>query len=226
MINKTVLVVTPHPDDETLGCGGTLLLLRNNGYKINWLIVTDVLEKYGFSKERIKSRNTEIELISKQYKFEKVNRLGIPTSRVDEMSKGELVGKISEVFNEIKPSIVFIPFYNDVHTDHKAIAEATISCTKWFRYPFIEKVLYYETISETDFNIDSTGSKFNPNVFIDVSQYLDEKMRIMSIYESEMGEFPYPRSEKAIRSLAYLRGSQSGAEAAEAFELLRANIKL
>lgn len=226
MINKTVLVVTPHPDDETLGCGGTLLLLKNKGYKINWLIITGISEEYGFSNEKVSSRNDEINKIVKRYGFEKVIKLGIQPSRVDEVSKGELVGKISTAFNEIKPNIIFVPFNNDVHTDHKLIAEATISCTKWFRYPFIENVLYYETISETDFNIDSTASRFNPNVYVDISNYLEEKMNIMHIYESEIEEFPFPRSEKAIRSLAYLRGSQSGSEAAEAFELLRANIRI
>jgi len=225
MMNKTALVITPHPDDETLGCGGTLLVLKNKGYQINWLIITDVFEEFGFSKEKVLSRNNEIEKVSKRYGFDKVIRVGIPTSRVDEISKGELVGKISSAFNEIKPNIIFVPFYNDVHTDHKAIAEATISCTKWFRYPYVEKVLYYETLSETDFNIDSTASRFNPKVYIDISQYLDEKLSIMKIYESEMDEFPFPRSEKAIRSLAYLRGAQCGAKAAEAFELLRANIR-
>lgn len=225
MMNKTALVITPHPDDETLGCGGTLLALKNKGYQISWLIITDMLERFGFSKEKIQIRNKEIDIVSKRYGFANVIRIGLPTSRVDEVLKGELVGKISNTFKEIKPSILFVPFYNDVHTDHKTIAEATLSCTKWFRYPYVEKVLYYETLSETDFNIDSTASRFNPNVYIDISEYLDEKLNIMKIYESEMGEFPFPRSEKAIRSLAYLRGAQCGAEAAEAFELLRANIR-
>lgn len=225
MKNKNVLVVTPHPDDETLGCGGTLLAFKKKGYQISWLIVTDMLEEYGFSKKLIRSRDSEINKVACRYSFSNVIKMKIPTSKVDEISKGNLVGKISNVFSEIRPNIILAPFYNDVHTDHKAIAEATISCTKWFRHPYVEKVLYYETLSETDFNIDSS-TRFNPNVYIDISEYLDDKLSIMKIYESEMGEFPFPRSEKTIRSLAYLRGAQSGFEAAEAFQLLRANIKL
>jgi LmbE family N-acetylglucosaminyl deacetylase len=225
-MKQIVLVITPHPDDETLGCGGTLLLLRNKGYEINWLIITDIYEDYGFSKAKVKARNDEISTVSQRYNFNKVVRIGIPTTKVDTLSKSDLVNKISVIFNDLKPNIIFIPFYNDVHTDHRAIAEATISCTKWFRYPFIEKVLYYETLSETDFNIDSTAKKFNPNVYFDISEYLEEKLDIMKIYKGEMAPFPFPRSEKAIRSIAYLRGSQCGTEAAEAFELLRANIRL
>lgn len=225
MNNKIVLVIAPHPDDETLGCGGTLLLFKEKGFQINWLIITEVFEEFGFSKERVQTRNNDILNVTKKYGFDNVIRVGIPTSRVDEVSKGKLVEEISNAFKEVKPNIIFVPFYNDVHTDHKVIAEATISCTKWFRYPFVEKVLYYETLSETDFNIDSSASKFKPNVYIDIGQYLDEKLEIMNLYESEMDEFPFPRSNKAIKSLAYLRGSQCGAEAAEAFELLRANVK-
>ena len=224
MIKESVLVITPHPDDETLGCGGTLLVLKNKGYEVDWLIVTDIYEKNGFSKVTIDSRNKEINKVNEAYGFRNVIRLGVPTSKVDELSKSELVTMISEAFNKLKPNIIFVPFYNDVHTDHKAIAEATISCTKWFRYPFIKKVLYYETISETDFNIDSTASKFKPNVYVDISRNLIKKIDIMNIYATEIDNFPFPRSEKTIKSLAYLRGSQCGAHAAEAFELLRANI--
>lgn len=225
MSRKIVIVVTPHPDDETIGCGGTLLALKEKGYCINWVIITSVYKENGYSSERIKSRAREIKKVKLEYAFDKVIEVGIPTTKVDEISKGELVSKISKIFNEIKPNIVFTPFINDVHTDHKMISEAVISCSKWFRYPYIEKILYYETISETDFNIDPSSRAFFPNVYFDISLYLDKKMEIMKIYDSELSDFPFPRSERAIRSLAYLRGSQSGVQAAEAFQLLRANIK-
>lgn len=226
MSSKTVIVVTPHPDDETIGCGGTLLSLKKMGYSVNWLIVTSVYEKDGYSCDRVRTRDDEIKKVELEYDFDSVIKIGISTTKVDELSKGELVSKISKAFNEVKPNIVFTPFINDVHTDHKLISEAVISCSKWFRYPFIEKILYYETVSETDFNIDPSNRIFFPNVYIDISLYLDRKIEIMKIYESELSEFPFPRSEKVIKSLAYLRGSQSGFEAAEAFQLLRANIKV
>ncbi|MFX4263256.1 PIG-L deacetylase family protein [Pelotomaculum propionicicum] len=225
MSNKNVIVVAPHPDDETLGCGGTILLLKEQSYKIFWLITTSISQENGFTKERIKKRQKEIKLVSDTYGFESVINLEIPSTKVGEVAYGSLIQMISKEFNEIKPNILFLPFYNDVHTDHKIIAEACLSCTKWFRYPYIETVLAYETLSETDFNINTCNKKFEPNVFIDISNYLERKIQIMNIYESEMSDFPFPRSDKAIRSLAYLRGSQSGSMAAEAFELQRANVK-
>lgn len=226
MRNKNVLVVAPHPDDETLGCGGTLLLLKNKGYRIHWLIVTSISEEMGFSKEKVKSRTDEIEKVARAYGFERTIHMGVPASRVDEIPYNQLVSMISDVFKKVKPNLIFLPFYNDVHTDHKVITEASLSCTKWFRFPYVNTVLFYETISETDFNINSSIKKFEPNVFIDISEYIGEKLRIMNVYESEMDEFPFPRSDKALKSLAYLRGSQCGAQAAEAFELQRANVSL
>jgi len=93
--------------------------------------------------------------------------------------------------------------------------EAASACTKWFRYPSVKRVLAYETPSETDFGIDPRDSGFKPNVFVDIGGQLDRKIELMKIYASEMGEFPFPRSEKALRALAQLRGSQAGFKAAE-----------
>ena len=112
-----------------------------------------------------------------------------------------------------------MPFAHDLHTDHQSIAKAMQSTFKWFRYPHIKKVLMYETPSETEFNFIENRT-FHPNVFVDISDYLNKKIETMNIYESEIDDFPFPRSEKIMRSLAALRGSQSGYEAAEAFELV------
>lgn len=225
-MTKRVLVVAPHPDDETLGCGGTLLALKNKGYTINWLIITGISEEKGYSSEIVDKRLDEIEIVADLYGFDNVISLEIPTTEVDQIGKNILIDKISQAFNNIKPNILLVPNMNDVHTDHKEIALAVLSCTKWFRYPYVEKTLFYETLSETNFNINTKDKAFRPNVYIDISDFLEKKIRIMKVYKSEMGDFPFPRSEKAIRSLAYLRGSESGTHGAEAFELLRANIKL
>jgi len=119
----------------------------------------------------------------------------------------------------VEPDIIYMPFAYDVHTDHQIIAKALQSTLKWFRYPHIKKVYMYETPSESEFNFVESRT-FRPNVFVNISQYIDNKIETMNIYEGEMGVFPFPRSEKTIRSLAALRGSQSGFESAEAFELV------
>ena len=221
-MNK-VLAIAVHPDDETLGCGGTLLKHKAHGDEIYWLIVTSIkgYENWdlGFSEEQIRKREREIEKVSQVYKFNRVFELEFPTMRLDEVSMSELISKISNVFKEIKPNVIYLPFKNDVHSDHRKVFEAVYSCTKIFRYPFIKKILMMETLSETDF-ADITNS-FIPNVFVDISKFLNKKLKIMKIYESEIGKHPFPRSLETMEALAKVRGAQAGYKYAESFMLLK-----
>ena len=113
-----------------------------------------------------------------------------------------------------------IPSFSDAHSDHRVVSEAVISSSKWFRLKGIKRILSYETLSETSFGL-SRGNNFNPNVFIDISPFLKQKIKVMNIYKSELGLPPFPRSEENIKALATIRGSESGYLAAEAFELLK-----
>jgi len=222
-LRKKIIVVTPHPDDETLGCGGTLLKYKEENHQIYWLIVTEMGD--GFSNEHKQRRKEEIYTVSNCYQFEEVFELNYPAAGLDKVPVGDLIGSISKVFAKVQPQIIFAPYPGDIHSDHKAVFDATVSCTKWFRHPSVEKVLTYETLSETDFSIDPDANGFKPNIYINISGFLEEKISVMNIYASEISEFPFPRSEKAIRSLAYLRGAASGYEEAEAFMLLKERVE-
>ena len=147
-------------------------------------------------------------------------RLNLKTSNLDQISKQLFIEKISKVFKKFQPNEIFLPFPGDAHSDHKLTFEASIACTKWFRYKFIKKVLAYETLSETNFNFDPNNKIFNPNLFVDISSKINKKIELMNIYNSEVFDHPFPRSEESIKSLAKLRGSQSGYRAAEAFMIL------
>ena len=214
-----ILVIAPHPDDETLGCGGILFKHKAEGDDIFWLIVTGISENTGWAKDVVIKRDNEIISVSKKYGFSDVFNLRLPTTKIDTLPLSDLIGKITKVYNNIKPDVIYMPFAYDVHTDHQIIAKALQTTFKWFRYPHIKKVYMYETPSETEFNFVE-NRVFRPNVFINISQYLGNKIETMKIYDGEMGDFPFPRSEKAIRSLAALRRSQSGFESAEALELI------
>lgn len=216
-----VLAVAPHPDDETLGCGGTLLKHRANGDDIYWLIATRMSERNGFAEDVIQTRNEEIQLISNLYGFRGVYQLDYPTMRLDEIPTADLVGSFSAVIKEIKPEVIYLPFRDDVHTDHKYVFDAAASCTKWFRYPYIRKVFAYETLSETEFGLNPSSNGFRPNYFVNISEYLPLKQSIMESYKSEISEFPFPRSKMGIEALARYRGLASNCEAAEAFMLLK-----
>jgi LmbE family N-acetylglucosaminyl deacetylase len=218
---KKVLVVAPHPDDETLGCGGTLLKHKASGDESHWLIVTGIDEATGFSAERVSARNHEIKTVSAIYGFDSVVNLNLPTTKLDILSMQQLVEMIGDVILKIKPEILYVPFPGDIHTDHKVVFQAVAACSKWFRFESIKRILAYETLSETDFAINPDINAFTPNVFVDISEFLQEKLQIMQIYKSEMGLFPFPRSEKAIVALSQIRGAAAGCEAAEAFMLLK-----
>lgn len=218
---KSILVVAPHADDETLGCGGTILRFRAQGYKVHWLLVTGMSEHSGFSKARIESRKKEIDTVANFYDFNSVHELNYPPAGLDTLSKGSIVASISAVVNEIRPEMVFTPYRNDAHSDHEVVFDSVMSAVKSFRTPFVKKVLAYETLSETDFGMKPEDGGFKANVFIDIQDYLDRKISILEVFESEIGEFPFPRSRKALTSLAYLRGAQCNAEAAEAFMLIK-----
>ena len=216
---STVLVIAPHPDDETLGCGGTLLKHKAQGDNIHWLIITAMLEDYGFSQEEINKRQAEINNVTSAYSFDSVHQTGFPAIHLDPVKLPDLVGSISKILSELQPDILYVPYLNDVHTDHQISMKAIQSCIKRFRYPFVKKVLMYETVSETHFNFVH-GKTFCPNVFNDVECYIDRKVEIMHMYPSEIAAHPFPRSEQSIRALSTLRGSQANFNEAEAFELV------
>jgi len=216
---KTI-VIAPHPDDEVFGVGGTLMRRKAEGAKVAWLIVTGISVETGWSEIKVKQRTDEIKKISALFNFDSVFELNFPTTQLDQVPMSDLVTAISNAFKNFKPEEVFVPHPSDVHTDHRIVFDAVTSCTKWFRYPSIKRVLAYETLSETDFGLESNKG-FWPNVFVDIDPYLANKLRAMNIYLSELEELPFPRSHEAIKALSILRGVASGFKAAEAFQLLR-----
>jgi len=218
---KKVMVIAAHPDDEILGCGGALLKYASMGYELAWLIATNVSETEGFTKERVESRQLEIADIAKGVPFKKVYKLNFPTTKLDQIPSGNLIGEISKCFMDFKPEIVLVLNRSDAHSDHRVLFEATMACTKSFRYPFVKKVLMYECISETEFGVTLAENAFLPNYFIDISPFFNRKLELMKIYASELGQHPFPRSEKNIEALATFRGATAGVEYAEAFHLIK-----
>jgi N-acetylglucosamine malate deacetylase 1 len=218
---KKILAVAVHPDDETLGCGGALLKHKNDGDDIYWLIITSMHVEDGWTAERIESRRNEINRVSEMYGFAAVHCLDFPSTRLDTIVMKDLIAEISKIIQKVEPNIIYVPNRSDIHTDHQVAFKAIMSCTKTFRYPFIKKILMYECLSETEFSPTLPADAFIPNVFVDITDFLEDKIKIMNMYQGEMGIFPFPRSEENIRALARNRGTVAGAEAAEAFVLLK-----
>lgn len=218
---EEILAIAVHPDDETLGCGGTLLKHKAAGDRINWLILTSMSKKYGYDEQLINMREQEIENISSLYNFDSVEKLRFPTTRLDTVPQGEIISMISKVMQSINPDVVYLPFKNDIHSDHRVAFEAAYSCTKSFRYPSIKKILMMETISETEFSPPFREDVFMPNYFVDITDFIEQKLSILEKYDSELGNHPFPRSKKNLKALATFRGATAGCEYAEAFMLLK-----
>lgn len=208
---SNVLVVSIHPDDETLGCGGSLLKFKQQGSNIFCVYVTD-----GNT-----SQKELIPILNDEYGFKKTFQLSFPELQLDDISLNIIIPKFVEIFNEIEPDIIFIPNRSDVHSDHRRIFKALIAATKSFRFPFIKKLLMYEVISETDFAPALPENIFQPNVFIDISDQFDQKMRIYRNFESEILSEPYTRSLETLKAHNRYRGSLINAFYAEAFVLLK-----
>ena len=218
---EKVIIISAHPDDEILGAGGTLLKHLENGDQLAWIIVTNISEKRGYSKGRVDTRENEIKMVTSMVGFSKVYKLEYPTMELDSSSVNEMIPRISSIFNDFQPSVVYVMNRSDAHSDHRYTFEAVISCTKSFRYPFIKKVLMYECISETEFAPALSERVFIPNYFVDISDYFSKKLEIMQVYESEMGVHPFPRSNRNIEALAIYRGASVGVNYAESFQLIK-----
>jgi len=217
---EKVLVVSVHPDDETIGCGGTILKHKLSGDKIYWLILTNVDTLNGWKNEIVVNRQKEIENVASSYGFDKIFKLDFPTTKLDQIPRNLQIEKISKVINDVKPSIVYLVNRSDVHTDHQIGFQSVYSCTKNFRYPFIKRILMYECLSETEFSPSTSENAFIPNVYVDITDFFQKKIEIIKIYNSEVMKDFYPRSLNNIEALAKIRGSRIGKKYAEAFVLL------
>lgn len=217
--DRRVMVVAVHPDDETLGAGGTLLRLREDGAKLGWLIVTHMAERYGWPGDRIAQRKQEIDTVADSFGFDYVRNLELRPAGLDAYPLAEIVQHMRVAFDEWQPDTIVLPFWEDAHSDHQVAFRAAKSCLKKFRSPYLRRAYSMEVVSETNF---SFPGQFKPQVYSDVTETLDRKIDIFGIYASEMQEHPFPRSADAIRALATLRGSEAGMRHAEAFQMIAA----
>lgn len=215
-----VIVISPHPDDETLGAGGSLLKLGHTGNQIYWLNITDVkMLGRGYDKAFIEKRKIQIEKINEYFGFEEFFNLQFPPAELNDGVKGELINAIGSIFDKVKPDWVILPDYNDAHTDHKYVFEAAYACSKIFRRSYIRRIMTMEIPSETNFGMPY--DTFKPNLYVDITNYLEKKMEALRIYDTEMGTPPFPRSEEAIKAQAIIRGVEAGTLYAEAFQVLK-----
>tara|TARA_B100002052_G_scaffold296033_1_gene323665 strand:+ start:3237 stop:3902 length:666 start_codon:yes stop_codon:yes gene_type:complete len=217
---KSILVISAHPDDETLGAGGLICKYSNLNYNVFVLTISGHLpplystEDYNTTIKEAKSAYKTLGVVD--YKF-----LDIPATFVKDKPINELNNEIFSIVKEIEPEIVVFPFY-DRHTDHRAVFDSTMVATRPVKEAKCIKLLAaYETLSETHWNSPYIEPNFNPNMIVDISHDIKKKLDASRCYKSQILDKEGPRSIKAIESLAHFRGSQAGFDYGEAYTIIR-----
>lgn len=218
-MNK-ILFIAVHPDDETLGCGGSILKHRDKSDEIYWLILTKANSKINSIDNFETIQKDYISSASMKYGFNRTIQFDFLETELDKYMKVEIINNIKKVVEEIEPNMIFLPNRCDAQSDHRIAFDAIYSCTKNFRFPYIKKILMYEVLSETEFAPALPEKAFIPNVFIDITPYIEKKLEIMRLFSTEQMEEPYPRAMSSIKALNRFRGCRIGVEYAEAFMLL------
>ena len=216
-MNKKVLVVAAHPDDEVLGLGGTIVNHQQQGDDVYLCIVTKAYTPE-WSKKFIDNRSKEIVKASKILKIKEIFYLNFPTVKLDTVPQKKLNKSILKIISQVNPEILYLPYKGDLHKDHRLVFEASMTVTRPVGHQ-VARILCYETLSETDWG--QSIEVFIPNVYVDISKTFKTKIKAMQAYASELKTPPHPRSIEIIEILAKKRGSEIGAKLAEAFMLIK-----
>lgn len=208
-----VLVLAPHNDDEVLGVGGTI---RNHVLAGDDVVVCEATSGPMYRTLQAEARRAHALLGVSESIF-----LNLPASKLADIPKIDLNEKIGKVVSDVRPQIVYLPFIGDMHLDHRYVTEAALVAVRPVNQCPVKKVYMYETLSETGWNVPYGERNFTPNVWADITNGIDEKIAAMKCYESQIKDYPNPRSEEGIKALAMFRGSTVGCAYAEAFMLIR-----
>jgi LmbE family N-acetylglucosaminyl deacetylase len=217
-----VLTVAAHPDDETLGAGGTMARLTAHGHEVWVCILTD----------GVTARHDKVDLQQDCARaaadilgVSKVVFAGLPDQRLDAMALLEVIAPIEQCVVALRPHVVLAPFMEDANQDHRVAFRAVVVATRPTEHTSVRRVMCYETASSTEWAPPFPGTVFAPNVYVDIAETLGRKLDAMRAYEKtysgEMHAFPHPRSYEALEAYARRHGAAAGLRAAEPFQLVR-----
>lgn len=215
---KRLVVIAPHPDDETLGAGGTIARFAAEGVEVSVLIVSGHLPPL-YPKEAFDVTHRECQAAMTGMGVASWEFLKIPATMVNETPVAELTGHISRFVQNRDPEWVLIPF-PDRHIDHRVVFDASVVACRPVRPGAPSIVLAYETLSETHWNVPGVEPAFVPELYVDISNFVDAKQRALACYASQVDGIA-SRSIEACMALARFRGSQNGCVFAEAFKTVR-----
>lgn len=223
-MSKRILIIVAHPDDEVLGCFGTVARLIKEGYEAYTLILgegktsRDEIRKVENKENEIKVLNTEMQRANNTIGIKKVFVESFPDNRFDSVDLLDIIKVILKVKDEIKPDIIFTHYEHDLNIDHQITYKAVITATRPMKEECVKEIYSFEILSSTEWNYPLS---FSPNTFFDISETLDLKISAMKEYQSELCIYPHPRSLKGIKLNAKYQGMRVGKKYVEAFKSIR-----
>lgn len=222
-----ILVVAAHPDDEVLGCGGTIARHADAGDLVHILIGAEGATSRQLVRNREDATEELVALTQSAHKAgsilgaESVKMLGLPDNRLDSIDRLDLIKRIEEIIDQHQPQVIYLHHAGDVNIDHRRLHEAVVTACRPMPGQPVRRLLSFEVASSTEWQPPGSGPAFQPNWFVDITGQWERKRQALEAYAAEMRPWPHARSIKALEHLARWRGAQVGVEAAEAFYLLR-----
>ncbi len=215
-----VLVIAPHPDDEVLGCGGTIAKHVNNADCVYVAIVTKGCEPI-FPPEQVAQVREECKKADSYLGVKETVFLDFPAAMLETVSRYEFNGAFIKLIQSMKPDIVYLPHRGDMQLDHKMVVDAAMVALRPKYKHVVKKIYAYETLSETGWDLPNATNDFIPTSYNDISGYLDKKVEALRMFKSQIEGFPNARSIETVKALAMYRGSSMNLKSAEAFEIIR-----
>lgn len=215
-----VLVIAPHPDDEVLGCGGTIAKHAVSGDDVYVAIVTKGCEPL-FSPDSVERVREECRKADAYLGVKETIFMDFPAAMLEEVPRYKFNDAFIKLVQEIEPDIVYLPHRGDMQLDHKMIVDAAMVALRPKYAHLVRKILAYETLSETGWDVPNVQNEFIPVVYNNISAFLEKKIEAMKMYATQLDSYPNARSIEGIRALAINRGTSMRLETAEAFEVIR-----
>lgn len=223
-MSKKILIVVAHPDDEVLGCFGTVARLIKEGYEAYTLILGEGKTSRD-EKRVVENKKDEIEILNSEIKrandtigIKKTFIYNFADNRFDSVDLLDIVKVISKVKEEIKPDIIFTHYENDLNIDHTITYKAVLTATRPMENECVKEIYSFEILSSTEWNYPIS---FSPDVYFDIENFIDIKLEAMKKYYSELCEYPHPRSLDGIKLNAQYNGMRVGKKYVEAFKCIR-----
>jgi len=218
-----VLCVAAHPDDEVLGCGGTMARHALSGDEVHVCLVAEGLTSRagGGSADALAELAATARRADALLGVRETRLLGLPDNRLDERPRLEVIQRIERVIAEVRPEVVYTHAACDLNIDHQIVHEAVLTACRPVPGQGVKRILCFEVPSSTEWRGAGSGPAFVPNWFVDISATLAAKLAALGEYAGEMRPWPHARSLEACEHLARWRGAGVGVAAAEAFMLAR-----